>query len=81
MIRGEGEYSSEKGNIQGVEGRKRGEKYSKLGEKRCIFYMIFMYFIKHCFICRSSDFAVSEDAGIESNPGLLRDLGIGSQML
>jgi hypothetical protein len=41
MIRGEGEYSSEKGNIQGVEGRKRGEKYPKLGKK--------IHFL--CFLC------------------------------
>ncbi len=33
-------------------------------EKR-IFLLIFMYFIQLCFICRSSDFTVSEDAGIE----------------
>ncbi len=31
------------------------------------FYFIyfFMYFIQHCFICRSSDSTVSEDVGIE----------------
>jgi hypothetical protein len=31
-------------------------------------YFIFMYVIQHCFICRSSDSTVPEDAGIESNP-------------
>ncbi len=35
-----------------------------------IFLDFLMYFIQHCFICRPSDFTVSEDAG--SNPGLLR---------
>jgi hypothetical protein len=33
------------------------------------------YFIQHCFICRPSDFTVSEDAAIEprsrsTNPGM-----------
>jgi hypothetical protein len=26
---------------------------------------LFFYFIQHCFICRPSDFTVSEDASIE----------------
>jgi hypothetical protein len=30
----------------------------------------FMYFIKHCFMCRPSNSTVSEDAGIE--PSILR---------
>jgi hypothetical protein len=30
------------------------------------FLFIFMYVIQHCFICRLSDSAVSEDAGIET---------------
>jgi hypothetical protein len=29
------------------------------------FLGFFMYFIQHCFVCRSSDSTVSEDAGIE----------------
>ncbi len=29
-------------------------------------FLIFMYLIQHCFICRPSDSTVSEDAGIES---------------
>ncbi len=29
------------------------------------FYFLFLYFIRHCFICRPSDSTVSEDAGIE----------------
>jgi hypothetical protein len=29
-------------------------------------FFLFMYDIQHCFICRPSDFTVSEDAGIES---------------
>jgi hypothetical protein len=28
------------------------------------FFNFFQYFIQHCFICRPSDFTVSEDAGI-----------------
>ncbi len=28
-------------------------------------FFFFIYVIKHCFICRPSDFTVSEDAGIE----------------
>ena len=28
-------------------------------------FWFFMYFIQHCFICRPSEFSVSEDAGIE----------------
>jgi hypothetical protein len=28
-------------------------------------FFIFMYNIQYCFICRPSDFTVSEDAGIE----------------
>ncbi len=28
-----------------------------------MFFGLFQHFIKHCFICRTSDFAVSEDAG------------------
>jgi hypothetical protein len=34
------------------------------------FFGFKMYFVQHCFICRPSDFTVSEDAGIE--PRLLR---------
>jgi hypothetical protein len=30
------------------------------------FFDFFIYFIQHCFICRSSDSSVSEDAEIES---------------
>jgi hypothetical protein len=37
-------------------------KYLYLCDERFIF---FIYFLQHCFICRSSDFTVSEDAGIE----------------
>jgi hypothetical protein len=33
--------------------------------KKVIFKIFFMYCIQHCFICRPSDFTVSEDAGIE----------------
>jgi hypothetical protein len=29
------------------------------------FFLLFMYIIQHCFICRRSDSTVSEDAGIE----------------
>ncbi len=29
------------------------------------FFSFFMYVFQHCFICRPSDFTVSEDAGIE----------------
>ncbi len=29
------------------------------------FFFVFWYFIQHCFICRLSDFTVSEDAGIK----------------
>jgi hypothetical protein len=39
----------------------------------------FQYFIQHCFICRLSDSAVSEDAGIELQDSC--DFGIGSQTL
>ncbi len=28
-------------------------------------FILFMYFIQHCFIYRPSDFNVSKDAGIE----------------
>ncbi len=28
-------------------------------------FLVFMYFIQHCYICRPSDSTVSEDAGIE----------------
>jgi hypothetical protein len=35
-----------------------------------VFWIFFLYFIQHCFICRPSDSRVSEDAGIE--PRLLR---------
>ncbi len=40
-----------------------GHCYLKGGGRVGIF--IFMYVIQHCFICRSSDATVSEDAGIE----------------
>ncbi len=71
----------EKGNIQGWRGGRQEGSIQKWEERREFKKKIFMYFIQHCFVCRSSDFAASEDAGIESNPGLLRDLCIGSQML
>jgi hypothetical protein len=32
---------------------------------RGIFFLFSMYCIQHCFICRPSDSAVSEDTGIE----------------
>ncbi len=28
-------------------------------------FLLFMYYIQHCFICRPSDSTVSKDAGIE----------------
>jgi hypothetical protein len=39
------------------------EKYFHKGNSFWIF--LFMYVIQHCFICRPSDSAESEDAGIE----------------
>jgi hypothetical protein len=36
----------------------------------------FLYFFKHCCICRPSDSAVSEDAGVET-----QDVGIDSKTL
>jgi hypothetical protein len=38
------------------------------GLLRTVYYchfVLFMYYIQHCFICCPSDFTVSEDAGIE----------------
>jgi hypothetical protein len=43
--------------------------FYRTSHSRSIFlghFGFFMYFIQHCFICRPSGFAVSEDAGIES---------------
>ncbi len=39
--------------------------YSTFTVPWCL-YSTLMHFIQHCFICRSSDSTVSEDAGIES---------------
>jgi hypothetical protein len=46
--------------------RKKYQDYifTKVKNKTNLFF-IFMYVIQHCFICRPSDSAVSEDAGIE----------------
>jgi hypothetical protein len=41
----------------------RNPKNDKAGF--CSDFYLFMYVIQHCFICRPSDFTVSEDAGIE----------------
>jgi hypothetical protein len=40
-----------------------------------------MYCIQHCFICRPSDFSVSEDAGIESRTVATSSWAFGSQTL
>ncbi len=48
-----------------VEGREGGEKYPKWEERREFKKNVFTYFIQHCFVCRPSDFAASEDAVIE----------------
>jgi hypothetical protein len=48
-------------------------------KKTGIFYFISMYYIQHCFICRPTDFTVSEDAGIE--PRTVATFDIGSQKL
>ena len=47
--------------------RKKYQDYifTKVKNKTNLFF-IFMYVIQHCFICRPSDSAVSEDAGIEA---------------
>ncbi len=34
-------------------------------KKADFFWVLFEYFFQHCFICRPSDYTVSEDAGIE----------------
>ncbi len=52
----------EKGNIQGWRGGMKEVKSIPNEEKDGKFCM---YFIKHCFVCRPSDFAASEDAVIE----------------
>jgi hypothetical protein len=36
-----------------------------MNNKGGIYFWILMCVIQHCFICRPSDFAVSEDAGME----------------
>jgi hypothetical protein len=40
-------------------------------------FLVFKYFIQHCFICRPSDSTVSEDAGIEPRLIIFCDFGIG----
>ncbi len=39
---------------------------SSHNHKDFLFFFIFVYVIQHCFICRSSDYSVSEDSGIEA---------------
>ncbi len=41
-----------------------------------LFFLFFMCFIQHCFICRPSDSAVSEDAGIEPRTVLTMPLAV-----
>jgi hypothetical protein len=40
-------------------------------------FLVFKYFIQHCFICRPSGSTVSEDAGIEPRLFIFFDFGIG----
>ncbi len=40
-------------------------------KKEGFFWILVKYVIQHCFICRLSDFTVSEDAGIELKPCLV----------
>jgi hypothetical protein len=46
--------------------------------KGCYFWDSSKFFIQHCFICRPSDFTVSEDAGIE--PRTVATLAIAIQI-
>ncbi len=45
----------------------------------CLVLKKYLFHIRHCFICRPSDAAVSEDAGGRTED--FYDFGIGSQML
>ncbi len=38
------------------------------------FYLILLYFVLHCFICRPSDSTVLEDAGIEHRTAAILSL-------
>jgi hypothetical protein len=35
-------------------------------------FFLFLYVIQHCVVCHPSESAVSEDAGLNLNPGLLQ---------
>jgi hypothetical protein len=42
------------------------ELYIFVDQRGFLEFFLFNYVVQHCFICRPSDFSVSEDAGIES---------------
>jgi hypothetical protein len=67
----------------GGRGSKRMEKSTGKGTLctswLCLVLKKYLFHIRHCFICRPSDAAVSEDAGGRTED--FYDFGIGSQML
>jgi hypothetical protein len=48
------------------------QRFNEVSQKAKTKKRFSLYFIKHSFVSRPSNSTVSEDAGIELNPGLLR---------